>query len=57
MDRCILVQGQVRALVIVAVSIEKKNPREMTLAEDHDVIEVFATHRADEPFGEPLSGM
>jgi len=50
MERRILVQRQVRAHVVIIIGVEVENCPEMTLAEDHDVIEALTPDRADEPF-------
>ena len=48
MDRRILVQGQMRSELVVIAGIGRKDPAQMGLAEDDDVIEAFPTDRADQ---------
>ena len=48
MARCILVERQMRSEIIVIKGIGSKNPAQMCLAENDDVIEAFAADRADQ---------
>ena len=48
MDRRILVQGQLCAEIDVIKGVGSKNPAQMCLAKDDDLIEACAAHRADQ---------
>ena len=48
MSRRILVQGQMRSDSVVIAGVGRKDPAQMGLAEDDDVIEAFAADRADQ---------
>jgi hypothetical protein len=50
----ILVQRQVRSDFVVVAGIAGKDPAQMGLAEDDDVIEAFPADRADEPLRMPV---
>jgi hypothetical protein len=54
MARRILTQGQMGPEFIVIVGVGLKDPAQMGLAEDDDVIEAFAADRADQPLACPL---
>ena len=54
MPRRIFVQGQVRPEVVVIAGVGRKNPSQMVLAEDDDVIEAFAANRANQPLRMPV---
>ena len=54
MARRILGQGQVRPDFVVIAGICTKDPTQMALAEDDDVIEAFPTDRADQPLRMPI---
>lgn len=54
MARRILTQRQVGPEFIVTVGVGLKDPAQMGLAEDDDVIEAFATDRADQPLRMPV---
>jgi hypothetical protein len=49
MGRGILVQGQMCPKLVVIAGVGRKNPAQMSVAEDDDVIEAFPTDRADQP--------
>jgi hypothetical protein len=48
MARRILVQGQMRSDSVVIAGVGRKDPAQMGLAEDDDVIEAFPADRADQ---------
>ena len=48
MARRILVQGQMRSQFVVIAGIGRKDPAQVGLAEDDDVIEAFPADRADQ---------
>jgi hypothetical protein len=48
MARRILVQSQVRSKSVVIAGVGRKDPAQMGLAEDDDVIEAFPADRADQ---------
>ncbi len=50
----ILVQEQMRSDFIVIAGVGKKDPAQMSLAEDDDVIEAFPSDRADQPLRMPI---
>ena len=52
--RRILVQGQMRSDFIIIVGVGGKDPAEVGLAEDDDVIEAFPADRADQPLRMPI---
>jgi hypothetical protein len=54
MARRILTQGQMGPEFIVIVGVGHKDPAQMGLAEDDDVIEAFAADRADQPLRMPV---
>jgi hypothetical protein len=54
MARRILVQGQMRSELIVITGVGRKDPAQMGLAEDDDVIEAFPADRADQPLRMPV---
>ncbi|MEA2912682.1 MAG: hypothetical protein QOJ15_4763 [Bradyrhizobium sp.] len=54
MARRILTQGQVRFNSVVIVGVGLKDPAQMGLAEDDDVIEAFAADRADQSLRMPV---
>jgi hypothetical protein len=54
MARRILTQGQMSPEFIVIVGVGLKDPAQMGLAEDDDVIEAFAADRADQPLRIPV---
>jgi hypothetical protein len=47
----ILSQSQVRSRLIVIVRIHGKNPSQVRLAKDNDLIQAFAAKRANQAFG------
>ena len=46
---CVLVQGQVRARLIVVIQIRPQQMTEMALAKDNHVVNAFPPHRPDQP--------
>jgi hypothetical protein len=48
-NRGILVQGQVRALLIVVIQIRPQQMTEMTLAKDNHVVNALSPDRPDQP--------
>jgi hypothetical protein len=54
MSRRILVQGQMRSELVVIASVGCKDPAQMGLAEDDDVIKAFAADRADQALRVPV---
>ena len=54
LDRRIFEQGQMRPDFIVIVSVGEKDPAQMGLAEDDDVIEAFPPDRSDQPLRVPV---
>jgi hypothetical protein len=52
--RRILPQGQVRSQFVVVAGIADKDPAQMGLAEDDDVIEAFPADRADQSLRMPV---
>ena len=51
MARGILTQGQMRSELVVVAGVGCKDPAQMALAEDDDVIEAFPADRADQSLG------
>ena len=47
-DRRILFERQMRSEIVVIKGVGSKNPAQMCLAKDDDVIEAFAADRADQ---------
>ena len=54
MARRILPQGQMRSEFIVIAGVGRKDPAQMGLAEDNDVIEAFPADRADQSLHIPF---
>ena len=54
LDRRIFEQGQMRPDFIVIVGVGEKDPAQMALAEDDDVIEAFPPDRSDQPLRVPV---
>ena len=54
MSRRILVQRQMRPDFVVVAIVCCKNPTQMSLAKDDDVIEAFATDRTDQSLRMPV---
>ena len=54
MARRILAQGQVRSQFVVVAGVGCKDPAQMALAEDNDVIEAFPADRADQSLRMPV---
>jgi hypothetical protein len=54
MGRGILVQGQMCPKLVVIAGVGRKNPAQMSVAEDDDVIEAFPADRADQPLRMPV---
>ena len=54
MDRRILLETQMRSEIVVIKGIGSKNPAQMCLAKDDDVIEAFAADRADQSLRVPV---
>jgi hypothetical protein len=54
MARRILVQGQMRSEFVVIAGVGSKNPTQVGLAEDHDVIKAFPADRADQSLRMPV---
>ena len=54
MARRILTQGQMRSNSVVIAGVGSKNPPQMSLAEDDDVIEAFPADRADQSLRMPV---
>jgi hypothetical protein len=52
--RRILVQGQMRSDSVVVAGVGRKDPAQMSLAEDDDVIEAFPADRADQSLRMPV---
>ena len=52
--RRILVERQMRSEIVVIKSIVSKNPAQMRLAKDDDVIETFAADRTDQSLRMPV---
>ena len=52
--RRILVQGQMRSQFVVVAGVGRKDPAQMGLAEDNDVIEAFPADRADQSLRMPV---
>ena len=50
----ILVQGQMRSKFVVIAGVDRKDPAQMGLAEDDDVIEAFPADRADQSLRMPI---
>jgi hypothetical protein len=54
MARRILIQGQMRSEFVVIAGVGCKDPAQMGLAEDDDVIKAFAADRADQSLRMPV---
>ena len=54
MARRILAQGQMRSQFVVIAGVGRKDPAQMGLAEDDDVIEAFPADRADQSLRMPV---
>ena len=54
MARRILFQGQMRSEFVVIAGVSRKDPAQVGLAEDDDVIEAFPADRADQSFRMPV---
>src|SRR3981081_2601987 len=54
MVRRILIQGQMRSEFVVIASVGCKDPAQMGLAEEDDVIKAFAADRADQSLRMPV---
>jgi len=54
MARRMLVQGQMRSEFIVVAGVARKDPAQMGLTEDDDVIEAFSADRADQSLRMPV---
>ena len=54
MAQRILVQGQVRSQFVVIAGVGRKDPAQMGLAEDHDVVEAFPADRTDQSLRMPV---
>ena len=54
MARRILVERQMRSEIVVIMNVGSKNPAQMGLAQDNDVIEAVPSDRADQPLGMPI---
>ena len=52
--RRILPQGQMRSEFVVIAGVGRKDPAQMGLAEDDDVIEAFPADRADQSLRMPV---
>jgi len=52
--RRILPQGQMRSEFVVVAGVGGKDPAQMSLAEDDDVIEAFPVDRADQSLRMPV---
>ena len=50
LQRCILLQSQVCARLIVVGRVSGKDAPQMSLAKDHQVIQAFVAKRADQSF-------
>jgi hypothetical protein len=53
MARRILTQGQMRSEFVVIIGVGGKDPAQMGLAEDDDVIEAFSSDRTDQSLRMP----
>src|SRR6266436_6743287 len=53
-SRRILVQGQVRARLIIVASVRFQNPAQMCLAQDNDVVHTLTPDRSDQPLGKAI---
>ena len=47
-------EGQMRSDVIVIGDVDSKNPTQVGLVKDDDMIEAFPADRADQPFRVPV---
>ena len=54
MARQILIQGQMRSKFVVIAVVSRKDPAQMRLAEDNDVIETLPADRADQSLRMPV---
>jgi hypothetical protein len=54
MARRVLIQGQMRSDSVVIAGIGRKDPAQVDLVEDDDVIEAFPADRADQPLRMPV---
>ena len=54
MARRILVERQMRSEIVVIKNVGSKNPAQMGLAENDDVIEAFPADRADQSLRMPI---
>jgi hypothetical protein len=54
MDRRILSQRQMRSEFVVVAGVAGKDPAQMSLAEDDDLIEVFPADRTDQSLRMPI---
>jgi hypothetical protein len=52
--RYVLGECKMRPDIVVIVAVSPEDPAQMGLAEDDDVIEAFATDRADQPLRMPI---
>ena len=52
--RRILLQGQMRSQFVIIAGIARKDPAQVGLAEDDDVIEALPADRADQPLRMPV---
>ena len=50
----VLIQGQVRARLIIVASVRFQNAAQMHLAQDNDVVQTLPADRSDQPFGEAV---
>src|SRR5882762_6715211 len=50
----VLIQGQVRARLIIVASVRFQNAAQMHLAQDNDVVQTLPADRSDQPFGKAV---
>ena len=53
-NRCILVQGAVGSDLVVIASVGGEDTPQMGFTDHHDMVEAFASDRANEPFHVPI---
>ena len=51
-DRTVLAQSQMRARAVIIGDVRRKDPPQMRLVEDDDVVKALSPDRADDPFDE-----
>ncbi len=55
-DRTVLAQSQMRARAVIIGDVRRKDPPQLRLVEDDDVVEALSPDGADDPFDERAFG-